>query len=985
MTEGDWRAGDALTATEEMMRGGSEVGGLVGAGSGPYGLAAMRAWGSERTVRSAVLRHLLVSEEWPVHAKGVLLRGLRISGQLDLEGAVLRCPLLLDSCYVPEPVVLAGATVSLLGLRKCYVAGLQGDALVVTRYLDMAGSTFAGTLRLASADITGGVSCRGAHLANPGEDGAVLVAEDMKVGSYVFMDQGFTSEGTVSLARASIGYLSCRGARMGTSKGANALFAERMKVGGEVFLDTFPGQSSFMAEGTVWLAGADIAGHLICDGAQLKGSDKDGNALFGGGMKVGGNVILGRAFTAVGAIDLRGAGITGNLDCRGAQLNGVNKDGNALHADGTTVGGHALLNEGFTAAGAVCLVDAEVAGNVECRGAQLSGANKDGNALHAERMQVGGDGLLDKGFTAAGAVWLRGARIAGQLSCRGARIGAGKDGDSALVAERMTVGSDVFLDTFPGQSEFTAEGTVRLAGADIAGVLSCNGGRLHGADNDGNALSGGGMKVGGSGGLLLAEMLASKGALDLRGADITGNLNCCGARLNAVNKDGNVLDADRATIGGHILLNDEFTAAGTIYLLDAEVGGNLECRGARLTNPANRGRALYAERMKVGGDVYLDTPVGKSGFSAAGTIYLLSADIGGVLSCRGAQLMAPSKDGHALFAERMKVGGNVYLTQGFTAAGNLQLRSATVGGSLEIEPSKLSEDETKSALDATGAQISGKLRWAPQEQVVGQVNLEGTAVGQLEDSWAEPDGGQRPNGYWPAGGRLRIDGLTYDNIVGDHQANVGQRLEWIRSQYRPKVDMPRTDTLGRPGILPARDENFAAQPYKQLVQAYQQAGKDTEARAVAIARQRDLRKYGHLTWYRNIFNRLLDFFIGYGYQTWKAGVYLVILYVGVLAVVFFAQSHDGIAPTQNTALLYPSPTALRCTSDYPCFNPVGYAIDTVIPLINVHQADFWGPDASAAAGGVLLYFTWVAIGFGWLLATFAVAGATGLVRRTDLS
>ena len=36
------------------------------------------------------------------------------------------------------------------------------------------------------------------------------------------------------------------------------------------------------------------------------------------------------------------------------------------------------------------------------------------------------------------------------------------------------------------------------------------------------------------------------------------------------------------------------------------------------------------------------------------------------------------------------------------------------------------------------------------------------------------------------------------------------------------------------------------------------------------------------------------------------------------------------------------PTATRCTSDYPCFYPFGYTVNTVIPIINVHQADYWG-------------------------------------------
>ena len=97
-----------------------------------------------------------------------------------------------------------------------------------------------------------------------------------------------------------------------------------------------------------------------------------------------------------------------------------------------------------------------------------------------------------------------------------------------------------------------------------------------------------------------------------------------------------------------------------------------------------------------------------------------------------------------------------------------------------------------------------------------------------------------------------------------------------------------------------------------------------------------------------------------------------------------AKGHDAMIPAQNTAFLYPTPTAEHCASQYPCFNPFGYAIDTVIPLINVHQAEFWDPDASTSWGAAGVVVTYVGTGLGWLLATFAVAGFTGLVRNTDL-
>lgn len=69
------------------------------------------------------------------------------------------------------------------------------------------------------------------------------------------------------------------------------------------------------------------------------------------------------------------------------------------------------------------------------------------------------------------------------------------------------------------------------------------------------------------------------------------------------------------------------------------------------------------------------------------------------------------------------------------------------------------------------------------------------------------------------------------------------------------------------------------------------------------------------------------------------------------------------------------------TEKYPCFYPAGYAIDVVIPLINVRQADNWRPNADAPWGWSLVAGTWVATGLGWALSTLAVAGYTGLIRK----
>ena len=494
-------------------------------------------------------------------------------------------------------------------------------------------------------------------------------------------------------------------------------------------------------------------------------------------------------------------------------------------------------------------------------------------------------------------------------------------------------------------------GPLSLMSANITGELTCSGAQLNGTDNDWNALVASGMKVAGS--VSFDDGFTAAGAVWLARAHIGGDLACSGAQLGR-NHGGIGLLGEGMRVGGEVFLREGFTADGAVRLLGASIAGDLSCRAARLGRD-HQGNALVADRIKVGGEMHLH-----QGFTADGAVVLDGADITGDLSLSGAQLAGTDDDdGYALVAEGIRVGAAVLLDERFTAVGTVSLNFARAD-ELVLSPGRpAGTDEIRFDFSATGAQIAGVLRWAPDGPFSGRVNLEDAHVGELDDAWTST--GERAGGYWPLAGRIRLNGFTYDQLG---EASVQQRLGWIRSQYQ--------------GDTPA---DFATQPYEQLAAMYRQAGQDTEAREVAIARRRDLRKYGNLSWYRKLGNVFLDKTIRYGYQTWRAAAGLAVVFLAFLVLSLIGQHHQVIVPTGDIKGLHPVPTATQCTSAYPCFYPFGYTIDTVIPIINVHQADFWGPDGHAPFGWLWVVGAWGATAAGWALATLLVAGYTGLVRQ----
>jgi hypothetical protein len=208
---------------------------------------------------------------------------------------------------------------------------------------------------------------------------------------------------------------------------------------------------------------------------------------------------------------------------------------------------------------------------------------------------------------------------------------------------------------------------------------------------------------------------AFSGEVSLLDARIGGLLDCENAVFS--NEGADALVADGAEIGGGVDLSG-FSASGAVRLTGVRLGGSLECSSATLSNEG--GIALSADGAEVRGGVYL-----RDGFSASGVVWLLLARISGSLECSRATLS--NHGGDALVADGAEIEGSVFL-DGCSASGEVQLISAKIGGQLNCSGATLS-NEGDDALSAEGAEITGSVFLTDGFSATGAVRLSNARIG----------------------------------------------------------------------------------------------------------------------------------------------------------------------------------------------------------------------------------------------------------------
>jgi hypothetical protein len=163
----------------------------------------------------------------------------------------------------------------------------------------------------------------------------------------------------------------------------------------------------------------------------------------------------------------------------------------------------------------------------------------------------------------------------------------------------------------------------------------------------------------------------------------------------------------------------------------------------------------------------------------------------------------------------------------------------------------------------------------------------------------------------------------------------------------------------------------------RLAAVYTAAGRSGDATKVQIAKER--RRTGTIqgrnrfaTWRRRSAHRLWGWATAFGYRPQRAVWLLVALLIAASVFYTWAAGEQALTPTDRGV----AATTSECTTAYECFQPVLYAVDVMVPIVNLGQRDAWTPNPAAGEAARAVTVTLVLVGWTLTAAFIAAVGQT---------
>ncbi len=208
---------------------------------------------------------------------GILVRGARIEGPLDLSFCDFGRPVCLEDCDIEDLINISGATLSAFSINRSRFRRVWGT-----------GARVIGDVTFAGAGPLSGSSEQ--------DEIAYIRLRDARIGGCV------SGRGTTRLVAPNAPHPLSR-------RRVDALELQGADIGSAVLLD-----EGFAAEGAVWMLGARIGGNL--DLAAAKVTNPNGVAVCGELATFRGTIQLVDGFQASGQVSFTGARIVHNWNMR---------------------------------------------------------------------------------------------------------------------------------------------------------------------------------------------------------------------------------------------------------------------------------------------------------------------------------------------------------------------------------------------------------------------------------------------------------------------------------------------------------------------------------------------------------------------------------------------------------------------------------------------------------------------------------------------
>lgn len=348
-----------------------------------------------------------------LHATGrVRIPGARVRGNVNLRGARL---------HNAQGDALDAAAIQVGGSLTCSRQGgspLRTEGRVLLARARIGGDAIFGGAELTAGPAVHR-TLQMIFVDSP-YVATAMHADNLEVRGKLALDDGFAAAGTVRLRGAYVGgYLRLSGATLTATGDATmpvALVGDGMHIAGDLEARG-RGEGSgrveaLRTEGQLRLAGAQVDGSASLSGVRLEGPGLD--VLFADRLQVGGTLFL-RGAVARGSVRLQNANIGFSLDCTAATLEHPRyREGESakpsLDARSITVGKDLLCRGRLTASSGVRLRNAEVSKAVSFEGATLGNDSEIALDLRALSCQE-----LNLRFAqpAGGRVRLVGAQVGG--------------------------------------------------------------------------------------------------------------------------------------------------------------------------------------------------------------------------------------------------------------------------------------------------------------------------------------------------------------------------------------------------------------------------------------------------------------------------------------------------------------------------------------------------------------------------------------------